>query len=59
MKKQELIQRIAEETNVPKPKVKVVVEKVIGIVNEEIAKGETVSVPGLGRFTTQERPLCI
>lgn len=56
MKKQELIQRIAEEVNVPKPKVKAVVDKVFDIVSEEIAKGETVSVPGLGKFTTQERP---
>jgi DNA-binding protein HU-beta len=56
MKKQELIQRIAEEVNVPKPKVKAVVDKVFDIVAEEIAKGETVSVPGLGKFTTQERP---
>ncbi len=56
MKKQELIQRIAEEVNIPKGKVKSVVDKVFEIVSEEIAKGEKVSVPGLGRFITQERP---
>ncbi|MGB3404806.1 MAG: HU family DNA-binding protein [Microcoleaceae cyanobacterium] len=56
MKKQELIQKITAEVDVPKPKVKAVVDKVFEIVSEEIAKGEPVSVPGLGRFTTQERP---
>jgi DNA-binding protein HU-beta len=55
MKKPELIQRIAQETDVPKPKVKAIVDKVFEIVSEEIAKGEKVSVPGLGKFVTQER----
>lgn len=56
MKKQELIQRITAEVDVPKGKVKAVVDKVFEIVSEEIAKGEKVSVPGLGQFVTQERP---
>jgi DNA-binding protein HU-beta len=56
MKKPELIQRITSEVDVPKGKVKAVVDKVFEIVSEEIAKGDKVSVPGLGKFLTQERP---
>ncbi len=55
MKKQELIQRITAEVDVPKGKVKAVVDKVFEIVSEEITAGEKVSIPGLGRFVTQER----
>ena len=56
MKPSELIERIAQETNVPKVKVKAVVQKTLEILAQDIASGEKTNVPGFGTFITTERP---
>ncbi len=56
MKPGEIVERIAEETNVPKGKVKLVVKKAFEILAAEIAAGGKTAVPGLGMFLTKERP---
>ena len=52
MTKKELQSRISKETNIRKAIVSDIVDGVFAIINEELAKGEKVSIQDFGIFTT-------
>lgn len=56
MKKAELINHISEQTKFPKAKVKAVLDLAFETISEDLAKGESVLVPGLGKFVPKDRP---
>ncbi|MGF1494685.1 MAG: HU family DNA-binding protein [Microcoleaceae cyanobacterium] len=56
MKKAELIQKISEQTNFPKGKVKAVIDMAFDTLSEEIKKGEKVALPNFGTFIPKDRP---
>ncbi len=54
--KTELVERIAFETGMPKAHAARALEVMVDAVNEWLAAGERVVIPGLGSFYTSERP---
>ena len=56
IKKGELIQQICEQVELPKGKVKAVVEQVFEALSEGIVSGETFKIKGLGKFVVKDRP---
>ena len=56
MKKAELIQHISEQTQFPKAQVKAILDLAFETISEDLAKGESVVIPGLGKFIPKDRP---
>ncbi len=56
IKKSELIQHICEEVELPKGKVKAVVEQVFDAMSEGVLSGETFKIKGIGKFVVKDRP---
>ncbi|MEP0774478.1 MAG: HU family DNA-binding protein [Acidobacteriota bacterium] len=54
--KTELVERIAFETGMPKAHAARALEVTVDAINEWLAAGERVAIPGLGSFYTSERP---
>jgi DNA-binding protein HU-beta len=55
MKKKELIERIAEEANVPKSEAQKYFEAFKEVVTEALKAGEEVQITGFGKFSVKER----
>ena len=55
MNKTQLIAEVAKASNIKKNDVDVVVENLINVIMEEVAKGEKVQVTGFGSFERKER----
>jgi DNA-binding protein HU-beta len=55
MKKKELIERIAEETGVPKSEAQKHFEAFERVVTETLKGGEEVRITGFGKFSVKER----
>lgn len=55
MTKKDLVQLVAEETNVPQSNVKTVLECIITKIEESVAAGDPVYLRGFGSFVSQER----
>jgi len=55
MNKTELIQMVAEQTNITKKDVAVVVDHVIDAIVQSLAEGEKVQLVGFGNFAIRER----
>lgn len=55
MNKQELIDVIADKTDLPKTKAQEVVEAVIDSIKSSLKKGDDVKLVGFGTFTVSER----
>lgn len=53
--KAEIVNRIVELTGYPKTRVAVVYDTIFELITEELARGETVSVPNFGTFAVSER----
>lgn len=56
MNKTELIEAVAQETNVPKAQVSRVLDAMMGAVGGALAQRDTVSLVGFGTFMVRERP---
>ncbi len=54
MTKQELINAIAESINQPKTVIDNVINALVGHVQDELAAGGEVTLPGLGKFSVKE-----
>ncbi len=55
MKKKELIERIAEEANVPTPEAHKYFAAFEEVVTEALKAGEEVQITGFGKFSVRER----
>ena len=55
MKKKELIERIAQEANVPKSEAQKHFEAFEQVVTEALKAGEEVQITGFGKFSVKER----
>jgi len=55
MNKTQLIAEVAKASNIKKNDVDVIVENLINVIMEEVAKGEKVQVTGFGSFERKER----
>ncbi len=55
MTKKDLIARISEQTGLPKSSVKAVVDSFLVTVEEALASGDKVSLPGFGTFRVTRR----
>ena len=55
MKGAEIIQQVSEETKVPKKQVRQILQALVATMSQEISNGESVIIPGLGRFVPKER----
>jgi len=55
MNKSQLIDAIAKEADIKKRDVEVVIENLINIIQNEVAKGEKVQITGFGSFERKER----
>jgi DNA-binding protein HU-beta len=55
MKKKELIERIAQEANVPKSEAQKHFEAFEEVVTEALKAGEEVQITGFGKFSVKER----
>ena len=55
MKKKELIERIAQETGVPKSEAQKHFEAFEEVVTEALKAGEEVQITGFGKFSVRER----
>ena len=55
MKKKELIERIAQEANVPKSEAQKHFEAFEQVVTEALKAGEEVQITGFGKFSVRER----
>ena len=53
--KAEIVNRIVELTGYPKTRVAVVYDTIFELISEELAQGETVSIPNFGTFAVSER----
>lgn len=56
MKAKELVELVAAETKLPSPTVKRVIKALTANVQTQLASGETVVVPGLGKFKPKDLP---
>jgi integration host factor subunit beta len=54
MKKSELIQKIAEQHNLPKTKVENIVNTIFNSMKDSILQGERIEIRGFGSFTIRE-----
>ena len=54
MNKTELINALAERTEITKAGAKIVLDELLNIITEEVAKGEKVQITGFGTFETRE-----
>ena len=54
MTKNELIQRFAEEVDIPKVQSEVIVNRFFGSIFDALVKGESVEIRGLGTFHIKE-----
>ncbi|MCL6442691.1 MAG: HU family DNA-binding protein [Alicyclobacillus sp.] len=55
MNKSELIQAVAERTNMTKKDVGLIVETVFDVISDALAQGEKVQLVGFGNFEIRER----
>jgi DNA-binding protein HU-beta len=55
MKKKELIERIAEKSDMPKSEVQSLFEAFEQVVTEALKAGEEVQITGFGKFSVKER----
>jgi len=55
MKKQELIQKIAKDTDVTKAKAAAAVDSFLDGITRSLKKGETITFVGFGTFKTSQR----
>jgi DNA-binding protein HU-beta len=51
----ELADKLAADHDLPKAKVKALLDATFAAVGEAVARGEEVSIPGFGKFKTAER----
>ncbi|MEB3884173.1 HU family DNA-binding protein [Lyngbya sp. CCY1209] len=56
MKKSELVQHVAEQAKLPKKRVRTILDLAFDAISQEIEKGESVVIRGLGKFTPKEQP---
>lgn len=56
MNKTELIQRVSEVSGLTKKDTEKVINSFVDVVQEALAKGDTVSILGFGTFLVRERP---
>lgn len=54
MKKSELIQKVAEQNNLPKTRVENIVNTIFNAMKEAILEGERIEIRGIGSFTIRE-----
>ena len=57
MRKADLINKIAEKTNIPKVDVLVTLETMFKEIKSTLAQGENIYVRGFGSFITKKEPL--
>jgi len=55
MSKADLVEKVAEQTSMPKKDVKTVVDGFIGAITEQLNSGGKVSLTGFGTFEVRER----
>lgn len=56
MLNKELIGQVAEKTGLPKTAVASVLDALVDTAQETLASGDTVSLPGLGKFSVRDTP---
>lgn len=56
MNKGELVQRIAEQCDIPKVKADAALSAILSGISESLSNGETVSLVGFGTFSVKQRP---
>ena len=56
MTRSELCTRVAATTSLPKADVAAAAGALFSAIADALARGETVTVPGFGKFTTRDRP---
>jgi integration host factor subunit beta len=54
MKKSELIQKVAEQNNLPKTRVESIVNTIFNAMKDAILAGERIEIRGFGSFTIRE-----
>ena len=55
MKKDELVQAIAESADISKPDAERALKAVVDTVTSSVASGQKIQIPGLGTFEARER----
>lgn len=56
MNKKEVVAALAEKSQLKKKDCELMLESLVETVTEALCEGEVVSIPGLGKFSTVERP---
>lgn len=56
MNKGELVQRIAEQCDIPKVKAEAALSALLSGISESLSNGESVSLVGFGTFSVKKRP---
>lgn len=56
MNKGDLVQKLATQCDISKPKAEAALSALLSGISEALANGETVSLTGFGSFTVKQRP---